>query len=88
MDWLGLLLNALPGSYSQSLAALVSKIAEYRDDMGGVPGDKLQELYDWIVTQAQDSISPEAVARGVAELLQILQGKNWGPPNDGAGGVV
>lgn len=88
MDWLGLLLNSLPGSYEKTLSDLVSKIAELRDDTGGVPGDKLQILYDWVLVEAGGAISPEAVAAGIAELLNVLQGKNWGPPNPGVGGVV
>jgi len=88
MDWIGILLNALPGTYAQTLESLLKKLAEARDATGSIPGEKLQEVYDWISENAQDAISPEAIANGVAELMAVLSGHNWGPPNQGAGGLV
>jgi hypothetical protein len=88
MNPLEIVLAALPGTLAEALSKLVGKLVEFRDATGAIPEPRLDELYSWIAEQANHAVSPEVIAGAVMELLAIMQGRNWGPPNDGAGGVA
>jgi hypothetical protein len=80
---LEILVAALTGSFAEVMRKLVGLVVAGEAKFP-VATDLIEHLYQQLVTEVGDKLTPDQLRASITEVVAILSGKSFGPPNPGA----
>ena len=77
------LMKAIGGSFSVGLSEVFSKLGEIRAEVPDA-AEQIDQLTTWFEEKTRGTWSRESLIAIAKQIVALVTGEGWGPPNPGA----